>query len=97
MEMSNDEIIRNYRAAKNKKLQIGILADLNCCDKQTIKDIIAHEEMRTTGEKAVDLDRVVKVLYKELDGLELQIRPLECRYKKVVNAIDALSALKKCE
>lgn len=93
MEMSNDEIIRNYRAAKNKKMQIGILADLNCCDKQTIKDIIAHEEMRTTDKKAVGYQMVLKSLYEELDCLEGQIKPLECRYKKVVNAIEAFSAL----
>lgn len=102
MEMSNDEIIRNYRAAKNKKMQIGILADLNCCDRKTIKNIVEppnnlFTETCTVDEKAVDWDKVIKYLYEELDCLEGQIKPLENRYRKVVNAIDAFSALVKSE
>ena len=34
--MTKQEIIQEYRAAKNKVKQIGILADLNQVDKQTI-------------------------------------------------------------
>ena len=41
MQMTNEEIIREYRGAKNKKEQIKILADLNTCDTNTIKEILA--------------------------------------------------------
>lgn len=38
MEMTDIEIVKSYRAAKEKKKQITILADLNLCQKE---DIIA--------------------------------------------------------
>lgn len=44
MQMSDEEIRRNYRAAANKQLQIGILADLNLCSKEKIKRILEQEE-----------------------------------------------------
>lgn len=40
MEMSNEEIVRSYREAKDKAVQLGILADLNCCSKEYIKQIL---------------------------------------------------------
>ena len=40
MEMTKKEICRNYQAAKKKRAQIEILADLNQTDKQTIKEIL---------------------------------------------------------
>ena len=42
MQMSNDEIVRNYREAKDKAKQLGILAELNACDEQKIKDILTE-------------------------------------------------------
>lgn len=40
MQMTNEEIVRNYKEAKHKDNQIKILAQLNCCDPQKIKDIL---------------------------------------------------------
>lgn len=34
--MTNQEICKEFREAKNKKLQIGILADQNLCSKDEI-------------------------------------------------------------
>lgn len=42
MQMSNEEIVRSYREAKDKAKQLGILSELNACDKQKIKDILAE-------------------------------------------------------
>ena len=42
MEMDNGEIVRNYRAAKNKNEQIKILADLNAYSSQEILDILTE-------------------------------------------------------
>ena len=36
MYMSTEEILRSYRGAKFKKKQIGILAELNLCDRKAI-------------------------------------------------------------
>lgn len=90
MQMSNEEIRRNYREAKNKKLQIGILADLNCCDKETIEGILFGAEQ---PQKAVDLDAVIKSLFDEMESVEGQIGSLEERYTNLKAAIDALSKL----
>lgn len=47
MDMTNEEIVRDYRAAKNRTKQIGILADRNGCSKRGIVDILleAGEEI----------------------------------------------------
>ena len=42
MQMSNEEIVRNYREAKDKAKQLKILAELNACDEQKIKDILTE-------------------------------------------------------
>lgn len=46
MTMTNEEILRDYRGAKNRVAQIGILADLNACKKQDIVEIL-----QAAGEK----------------------------------------------
>lgn len=40
MQMSENEIVRNYRESKNKREQVTILADLNRCDKEEIIAIL---------------------------------------------------------
>lgn len=40
MQMSNAEIVSKYKRADDKKAQIGILADLNGCDKEKIKQVL---------------------------------------------------------
>ena len=43
MTMSNEEIARDYRLSKVPMKQIGILAELNQCDKKTIVEILRQE------------------------------------------------------
>lgn len=45
MQMSNEEIVKSYKEAKNKAKQLGILAELNACDKQKIKEILTGSGM----------------------------------------------------
>lgn len=40
MIMTDEEIFKEYKAAKKKSQQVNILADENCCDKDTIKEIL---------------------------------------------------------
>ena len=40
MQMSELEITNSYKEAKNKKSQIGVLADLNCCSKEEIISVL---------------------------------------------------------
>ena len=55
MQMTNEEIIKEYREAKNKKQQIKILADLNTCDANVIKEILIE-----AGEAAPRVYRAAK-------------------------------------
>ena len=51
MQMTTEEIIRSYTTAKDKSKQIGILADLNGCDKEKIRAILISKgcQMPTKG------------------------------------------------
>ena len=42
MEMTNEEIVRDYNAAANKNKQIKILADLNCVSPGEIRAVLAQ-------------------------------------------------------
>ena len=50
MNMTNEEIARDYRAAKSKMKQIPILADLNGCDNKTIVNILLEEGESVPGQ-----------------------------------------------
>ena len=58
MQFSEHEIIVMYKEAKNKKAQIGILASLNDCRQQDIKEILIRNRMllprKTPVPKAID-------------------------------------------
>lgn len=43
MQVNPSEIARSYRQADNKQAQIKILSELNGCDEQKIKEILAAE------------------------------------------------------
>lgn len=40
MQMNENEIVRDFRTAKKKREQIGILAELNQCSREQIRDIL---------------------------------------------------------
>ena len=90
MQMTVEEIIRNYTQAKDKSKQIGILADLNGCDKEKIRAILISKgcQMPTKGrpkkettEKKIE-SYVKKVTFKNIDTGEETVacaeeKPLE--------------------
>ena len=105
MEMSVGEIKRSYDQAKNKKAQIGILADLNCCDRSEIEKIISVESMREQhepvkavvekpSEKEMGLNDVMNTLFNRMDELEKQIKPLEEEYRNIKIAIDVIAKVR---
>lgn len=51
MHMTNGEIVRSYRTAKEKKKQIEILAELNACSTADIKKILVEEGVQFPGPK----------------------------------------------
>ena len=40
MQMSEKDIVRSYTNAKDKRSQVGVLAELNACPKDTIREIL---------------------------------------------------------
>ena len=99
MQMTEGEIRRSYGAAKNKNTQIGILADLNACSKDHIKQILgideAVEEVLETEPQEPTKSELLKLLFTKLDSLDEQIKSLEKEYKDVHTAIEVISALGK--
>ena len=51
MWMTPGEICREYRQAKDKAAQVGILADLNSCSKAEIRDILLQHGIQAKSRK----------------------------------------------
>lgn len=49
MVMTANEILRDYRAAKSPMKQIAILADVNCCEKRDIVNILLEMGEKVPG------------------------------------------------
>ena len=104
MQMTENEIRRDYAGAKNKSMQIGILADLNCCTKDRIREILGlipctenPVEIAEPGgnpvEKSVDKDAIMSRLYSTLDDLDREIKQLEKQYQNTAIAIKVVSQM----
>lgn len=68
MQMTNGEIIANYRQAKNKKEQLKILAELNACTQDEIKKILLEggldvRQLPRTREKTEKVTEKNKAAY----------------------------------
>lgn len=96
MKMTNGEICREYRLAKNKTEQIQILADLNQMDKQSIISILlsGEEKVRfipsSVGRKTTKEltgDKYKLLLYKRLDVLDSKIAKAEKEYRQIIEAL----------
>lgn len=91
MTMTEKEICREFNEAKNKGTQVGILADLNVCDKEQIlrililngQDVTAAGPRKPGGDK----DKVLNLMYALLDEMEEQIKATEKRYLNIVESM----------
>lgn len=99
MQMTDDEIRRDYNAAKNKKKQLGILAQLNCCSVAEIKDIVLGTpkakavQPAASGLAQVQIGKVKDMLAQKLDDLDAEIKRLESQYKEVTIAMKVVGEL----
>ena len=78
MQMTEGEIRRDYASAKNKNMQIGILADLNCCSRKKIMEILGVQPRKRMTEKQ---------MFEELDRLDEAIKDLEKQYKTIARVV----------
>ena len=66
MEMTTDEIKRNYNAAKHKSWQISVLAQLNDCNTDTIREILGlPPRKRRSREKSTQLRCTYTIQFEE--------------------------------
>lgn len=79
LRMSNSEIAREYRLARNKKTEIVILADLNGCTAAEIKEILLEEgcEMPLPKKAQLEVERKLKALEAERAKLRELPEPKE--------------------
>ena len=82
--MTVEEIIRSYTQAKDKSKQIGILADLNGCDKEKIRAILISKgcQMPTKGRPKKETSKTAEALVKK-DEFESPRRPTKVTFKNI--------------
>ena len=90
MYMTDEEIRKSYRQAKDPKRQLGILADLNCCSVADIKAIVNPAEQ---PKNLTDIEMMIQSFFEEMDRVDKEIRRLETRYTNLKGVIDALSKM----
>lgn len=84
MEMTKQEICRNYSVSLNKKKQIGILADLNGVPRSVVIKILTERgyyegQKDETAEKPKPKRKKInpRIMFDRLDELDTLIRSLE--------------------
>lgn len=92
MEMTADEIKRNYRQAKDPEKQIGILADLNNCSVDEIKDILGiNKPLKRLEEQQREKESIEVWLQTMMDEADRQIRAWEEKYKSYACALKVIA------
>lgn len=99
MQMTDGEIRRNYKEAKNKQRQIKILAELNGCSQDEIRKVLFPKENNSSTSSVevseeVNSGDIMNLLFARLDELEDQIKPLEEEYRRVKIAIDVIQKVR---
>lgn len=82
VKMTEEEIVRNFKQAKNKREQIKILADLNCTSRDEIKEIlkkngVSEEELPAKPGRKVKKEEIPEAVReacgKEMVNLQMDI------------------------
>lgn len=89
--MSEKEICRDFREAKNQRAQVEILADLNLCSKTDILKVLMANAVDVTPAGPTknlgsDKDKVFQTFCTLLDEVEDEIKAAEKKYLRVVES-----------
>lgn len=96
--MSDGEIYRSFMGAKNRKEQVGILADLNCVSKLKIQEAVLryqsevekeqrmYEEYIEEPEKPITSE-TYKLITSRLDTLDAMIKEYTKEYRKLAKIL----------
>lgn len=96
--MTESEIVRNYREAKNKREQVTILADLNGCEKEEIIEILLRNgvdqkelprkrkssKKLEANSKHLPVDTVISVLAQRVKEIDKELQ----EHSAVVEALE---------
>lgn len=95
MEMTPQEILRDYQQAKNKKEQIRILADLNQCSVQEITDTLLRAGLDyrclPRSKKDNTYESTIEPAQPELSGETVAAEWLKKEYDFCLEAVEALA------
>ncbi len=83
MTMTNAEIVADYQQAKDKRAQIGILADLNQTDKAAIKDILRDAGV-PIARGPLDIEKMAELYQQGLLDKEIA-KAMDCTVNSVAN------------
>lgn len=87
MQMTPNEIRRDYEAAKKKKEQLQILADLNCCTVEEIREILIAEGVDKRSLSWTYRNPKGKAAAKKEAKKEPALKPVQCDFKAALTAI----------
>lgn len=99
MNMTEGEICRQYRSAKDRASQLQILADLNCVPRLEIIKILMHNGEQVRLPLAANKKRTTELtdeeytaaLFRRLDVLDREISKREREYREIVAVIGGRS------
>lgn len=79
MQMSDSEIVRSYKEAKDKRSQVGVLADLNACSKDYIREILQRNGINAPkpGRKTTTEPEPVKAVLTEMAKKAVRKEPAD--------------------
>lgn len=79
MQMSDSEIVRSYKEAKDKRSQVGVLAELNACSKDYIREILQRNGINAPkpGRKSTTEPEPVKAALTEMAKKAVKKDPVD--------------------
>lgn len=79
MQMSDSEIVRSYKEAKDKRSQVGVLAELNACSKDYIREILQRNGINAPkpGRKSTTEPEPVKAVLTEMAKKAVKKEPAD--------------------
>ena len=87
--MTDEEIVKRFLQAKDKKKQVKVLAELNGSDQGEIQNIIlTHLSKRTPVESVMD------IIFKRVSDIEDLVADLEREHRELTETLKVLSKLK---
>lgn len=101
MTMTNEEIVRDYKAAKAPQKQIGILADLNACSKKEIVEILREAGCELpayyTKKPKETPEQTKEAVINAMKDAPLVLEPAPAQEPKTHIAPETLTALTKAK